>query len=145
MAMTTGVVLVRTGSSYRVYTDAGEVTAVLRGKLRRRDDDRIVAGDVVELALQPDGPATISRVRPRRRAVRADSQCGRGGGRGCSAPRAATPGQCRTRRRTRWAAGERAAPAARAPGPAGGAGRRRGGTAGTRGSPIREGRDRPRG
>jgi len=66
MAMTTGVVLVRTGSSYRVYTDAGEVTAVLRGKLRRRDDDRIVAGDVVELALQPDGPATISRVRPRR-------------------------------------------------------------------------------
>src|SRR6266702_712207 len=64
--MTTGVVLVRTGSSYRVYTDAGEVTAVLRGKLRRRDDDRIVAGDVVELALQPDGPATISRVRPRR-------------------------------------------------------------------------------
>ena len=39
MAMTTGVVLVRTGSSYRVYTDAGEVTAVLRGKLRRRDDD----------------------------------------------------------------------------------------------------------
>src|SRR2546428_12625311 len=66
MAVNTGVVLVRTGSTYRVYTDAGEVTAVLRGKLRRRDDDRIVAGDVVELALQPDGPATISRVRPRR-------------------------------------------------------------------------------
>src|SRR2546428_12032102 len=66
MAVNAGVVLVRTGSTYRVYTDAGEVTAVLRGKLRRRDDDRIVAGDVVELAVQPDGRATISRVRPRR-------------------------------------------------------------------------------
>src|SRR3989442_15493541 len=66
MAVNTGVVLVRTGSTYRVYTDAGEVTAVLRGKLRRRDGDRLVAGDVVELALPPDGPAAISRGRPRR-------------------------------------------------------------------------------
>src|SRR5207249_1099349 len=52
MAMNTGVVLVRTGATYRVYTDWGEVTAVLRGKLRRREDDRVVAGDVVELELQ---------------------------------------------------------------------------------------------
>src|SRR5881398_2321655 len=63
---TTGVVLVRTGSAYRVHTDRGEVTAVLRGKLKHRDDDRVVAGDVVELELQADGHATIFAVRPRR-------------------------------------------------------------------------------
>src|SRR5437660_1371169 len=66
VALSSGVVLVRTGSSYRVHTAGGEVTAVLRGRLRRRDDDRVVAGDVVELELRPDGPATISRIHPRR-------------------------------------------------------------------------------
>ena len=66
MAVSSGVVLVRTGSSYRVHTAGGEVTAVLRGRLRRRDDDRVVAGDVVDLELRPDGPATISRIHPRR-------------------------------------------------------------------------------
>ena len=45
--MTTGVVLARIGSTYRVHTGAVEVTAVLRGKLKHRDDDRVVAGDVV--------------------------------------------------------------------------------------------------
>ena len=64
--MTTGVVLARTGSAYRVHTAVGEVTAVLRGKLKHRDDDRVVAGDVVELELQGEGRATISGVRPRR-------------------------------------------------------------------------------
>ena len=64
--ITTGVVLVRTGSAYRVHTDGGEVVAVLRGKLKHRDDDRVVAGDVVELELQADGHATISAVRPRK-------------------------------------------------------------------------------
>ncbi len=64
--MTTGVVLARTGSTYRVHTDTGEVTAVLRGKLKHRDDDRVVAGDVVELELQSDGHATISGVRRRK-------------------------------------------------------------------------------
>jgi len=64
--MTTGVVLVRTGSAYRVHTEGGEVVAVLRGKLKHRDDDRVVAGDVVELELQADGHATISAVRPRK-------------------------------------------------------------------------------
>jgi ribosome biogenesis GTPase len=63
---TVGVVLARIGSTYRVHTHAGEVTAVLRGKLKRADDERVVAGDVVELELQPDGPAAIARVRPRR-------------------------------------------------------------------------------
>jgi len=64
--VTTGVVLARTGSAYRVHTAVGEVTAVLRGKLKHRDDDRVVAGDVVELELQGEGRATISGVRPRR-------------------------------------------------------------------------------
>ncbi len=64
--MTTGVVLARTGSTYRVHTDIGEVIAVLRGKLKHRDDDRVVAGDVVELELQSEGRATISGVRRRK-------------------------------------------------------------------------------
>src|SRR4029077_6567496 len=64
--ITTGVVLVRTGSAYRVHTEGGEVVAVLRGKLKHRDDDRVVAGDVVELELQADGHATISGVRRRK-------------------------------------------------------------------------------
>jgi ribosome biogenesis GTPase / thiamine phosphate phosphatase len=64
--VTTGVVLARTGSTYRVHTDTGEVTAVLRGKLKHRDDDRVVAGDVVDLELQSDGHATISGVRRRK-------------------------------------------------------------------------------
>jgi ribosome biogenesis GTPase / thiamine phosphate phosphatase len=64
--MTTGVVLARTGSTYRVHTDTGEVTAVLRGKLKHRDDDRVVAGDVVDLELQSGSRATISGVRRRK-------------------------------------------------------------------------------
>jgi ribosome biogenesis GTPase len=64
--MTTGVVLARAGSRFRVHTVDGECTAVLRGKLKLPDDDRLVAGDVVELAFHGDGPATVERVHPRR-------------------------------------------------------------------------------
>ena len=64
--MTSGVVLTRTGGTYRVHTAEGEVTAVLRGKLKQADDDRLVAGDVVELALHREGPATVERVHTRR-------------------------------------------------------------------------------
>ncbi|HYK82633.1 MAG TPA: ribosome small subunit-dependent GTPase A [Gemmatimonadales bacterium] len=64
--MTTGVVLMRTGSAYRVHTERGEVVAVLRGRLKHQDDDRVVAGDVVELELRADGGARIAAVRPRR-------------------------------------------------------------------------------
>ena len=46
--MTSGVVLARTGASYRVHTDQGEVTATLRGRLKRRDDDRVVEPDRLE-------------------------------------------------------------------------------------------------
>jgi ribosome biogenesis GTPase len=64
--MTTGVVLARAGSRFRVHTTDGECTAVLRGRLKLPDDDRLVAGDVVELAFHGDGPATIERVHTRR-------------------------------------------------------------------------------
>lgn len=64
--MTTGVVLTRTGGTYRVHTADGEVTAVLRGKIKQADDDRVVAGDIVELALHREGPATVERVHTRR-------------------------------------------------------------------------------
>jgi ribosome biogenesis GTPase len=63
---TTGVVLERTGSSFRVHTAEGEVNATLQGKLKHRDDGRVVAGDVVELDVRADRSATIAAVRPRR-------------------------------------------------------------------------------
>jgi ribosome biogenesis GTPase / thiamine phosphate phosphatase len=75
--VTTGVVLARTGSTYRVHTERGEVTATLRGRLKHQDGDRVVAGDVVELDVPAGGGgaggaggaggrATISGVRRRR-------------------------------------------------------------------------------
>jgi len=64
--VTTGVVLARTGSTYRVDTARGEVVAVLRGKLKHRDEGRVVAGDVVELEQRAGGVARIAAVRPRR-------------------------------------------------------------------------------
>ncbi len=61
MTQATGVVLTRTGGGYRVHTEAGEITATLRGKLKHQDTDRVVPGDVVVL----DG-TTIAEIRPRR-------------------------------------------------------------------------------
>jgi ribosome biogenesis GTPase len=58
--------LARTGSTYRVQAGAGELTAVLGGKLKHRDDGRIVAGDVVEFQPAGEGPAVITGVRPRK-------------------------------------------------------------------------------
>ena len=79
--MTTGVVLVREGAVYRVHTDGGEVTAALRGKLKHRDDDRVVPGDVVELDLRGDGEASITGIRTRRSVLaRRAAQGGSGGG-----------------------------------------------------------------
>jgi len=66
VTLTRGTVLERTGGTYRVRTDAGEVEAVLRGKLKRPDDDKIVAGDVVDVDVQGGGPATIAGREPRR-------------------------------------------------------------------------------
>ena len=61
MTQTTGVVLARAGGGYRVHTEAGEITATLRGKLKHQDTHRVVPGDVVVL----DG-TTIAEIRPRR-------------------------------------------------------------------------------
>jgi ribosome biogenesis GTPase len=62
----TGVVLERTGGTLRVHTARGEIVATLRGRLKQRDDDRVVAGDVVELEPHGEREATITAVRPRR-------------------------------------------------------------------------------
>lgn len=64
--MTAGVVLARSGATFRVHTAAGEVVAALTGRIKHKNVDRVVAGDVVELELQVDGPASIVGVRPRR-------------------------------------------------------------------------------
>jgi len=61
VTVTNGVVLARTAGGYRVHTDAGEITATLRGKLKYQDSDRVVPGDVVVL----EGSA-IAEIRPRR-------------------------------------------------------------------------------
>jgi ribosome biogenesis GTPase / thiamine phosphate phosphatase len=76
--MTTGVVLARTGSTFRVHTEEGEVRAALRGRLKHRDDDRVVAGDVVELELGRAGAATISGIWPRRSLLARRAAGGRG-------------------------------------------------------------------
>ena len=44
-----GLVLERSGSTYRVATQAGEITAVLRGKVKHQDKGRVVVGDNVLL------------------------------------------------------------------------------------------------
>jgi ribosome biogenesis GTPase len=63
---TTGVVLLRSGTKYRVRTDQGDVSAVLRGRVRWADDDRVVPGDVVDVEIPGGGPAAIAGVHPRR-------------------------------------------------------------------------------
>lgn len=80
-----GVVLARTGGTFRVHTAQGERTAVLRGRMKHADDDRVVAGDRVELELHGDerSPARIVRVQERASVLarRAASGASGGGGR----------------------------------------------------------------
>ena len=59
MSAISGVVLARTAGGYRIHTDAGEIIASLRGKLKYKDSDRVVPGDVVVL----EG-STIAEIRP---------------------------------------------------------------------------------
>ena len=61
MTLVNGVVLCRVAGAYRIHTDAGEITATLRGKLKHQDSDRVVPGDVVVL----EG-TTIADVQPRK-------------------------------------------------------------------------------
>jgi len=90
----TGVILARSGGTYRVHTAEGELTAVLRGKMKHADDSRVVAGDRVELEQHGDGPATISRVRERSGVLaRRAAAGGSGGGSRRSQPIAANVDQ----------------------------------------------------
>ena len=69
--MTTGVVIARTGGTFRVHVDGRELPAALSGKLKHANEDRVVVGDVVDLTLSPDGegPATITGMHERRSAL----------------------------------------------------------------------------
>lgn len=67
-----GVVLARDGSSYRVGTDQGEISVVLRGKVKR-DSPRVVVGDLVELDA-----GGIAAVEPRRTLLERRMPHGRG-------------------------------------------------------------------
>ena len=62
--VTSGIVLVREGSQFRVRTDQGEVTATIRGRVKRHDD-RALPGDRVQLEQSATGWA-IASVEPRR-------------------------------------------------------------------------------
>ncbi len=83
---TSGVVLVRTAGGYRVHTDAGEMTVTLRGRLKYRDDDRVVPGDVVTL----DG-TTITEIRPRRSVLKRRAAQGGGAAGGAGGARRFQP------------------------------------------------------
>jgi ribosome biogenesis GTPase len=61
-----GTVLERDGVTYRVATAVGEVRAVLRGRLKR-DQPKVVVGDLVRLEPEPGGDLYgVQGVEPRR-------------------------------------------------------------------------------
>jgi ribosome biogenesis GTPase len=62
--VTKGVVLAREGSQFRVHTDGGDLTATIRGRVKRHDD-RALPGDQVRLEQSASGWA-IASVEPRR-------------------------------------------------------------------------------
>jgi ribosome biogenesis GTPase / thiamine phosphate phosphatase len=67
--MASATVLRATGGVYDVELEDGTVAeAAIRGrlKLQQRTGDRVVAGDMVDVAFQPDGTPTIETVHPRR-------------------------------------------------------------------------------
>ena len=73
-----GVVLARMGSSYRIATSAGLVDAVLRGKVKHQDKDKIVVGDRVNLdRVDEHGTAGITGSEPRRNVLERRSMNGR--------------------------------------------------------------------
>lgn len=74
-----GLVVAREGSTFRVVTQAGEVTATLRGTTKRANTDRLVVGDQV-LLDPPDrhGTARIIEVEPRRNVLTRRTPSGRG-------------------------------------------------------------------
>lgn len=73
-----GTVLARDGASYRVATAEGDVTAILRGKMKR-DEPRVVVGDEVELEHSgAEGAYGIAAVAPRRSLLERRMPHGRG-------------------------------------------------------------------
>ena len=62
--VTSGMVLAREGSQFRIRTDRGDVTATIRGRVKRHDD-RALPGDHVQLEQSATGWA-IALVEPRR-------------------------------------------------------------------------------
>ena len=75
----TGLVLAREGGQFRIATQSGEVTAVLRGKARRDVTDRVVVGDRVTLDDGGDrGIYGITGVEPRRNQLERRTPSGRG-------------------------------------------------------------------
>lgn len=62
--VTSGIVLAREGSEFLVRTDSGDVTATLRGRVKRHED-RALPGDRVQLEQSATGLA-IASVEPRR-------------------------------------------------------------------------------
>ncbi len=75
---TKGLVLEREGGTFRVATEGGEVTAVLRGKAKRSRYDRVVVGDRVILD-EPgaEGLYGIAVVEPRRNLLERRTPSGR--------------------------------------------------------------------
>jgi ribosome biogenesis GTPase len=71
-----GTVLARSGSAYRVATAGGEVKAVLRGRAKLPDRERVVVGDRVILD-RPDGAAIVG-FEPRRNVLERRTPNGRG-------------------------------------------------------------------
>ncbi|MFI5234176.1 MAG: ribosome small subunit-dependent GTPase A [Gemmatimonadales bacterium] len=73
-----GTVLERDGSQYRVLTGAGEVRAILRGKMKR-DTPQVIVGDRVQLEPEPQGGLFgIAGTEPRRNILERRIPLGRG-------------------------------------------------------------------
>lgn len=73
-----GRVLAREGSQFRVATERGEVVAILRGKARRDQYDRVVVGDRVTLDEGDQQVFGIAGVMPRRNILERRTPTGRG-------------------------------------------------------------------
>lgn len=60
-----GVVLGRAGGRYRVFSEGQLLAASLRGRMKQGQQERVLVGDRVTLAIQQDGSATIEGVERR--------------------------------------------------------------------------------
>lgn len=66
MSASHGVVLGRRGHAIRVLVAGQCVEATIRGRLKYADGSRLVAGDRVDLTIEPNGQAQIEAILPRR-------------------------------------------------------------------------------